>query len=82
MRDLATVGQKLLKDCEEKKNSFLRFVKEEIKNYALKSSGTGNMDEVPISFDMPAALQWCFYVYPQGILPLIVLDKKKTSFRE
>ena len=55
MRDLATVGQKLLKDCEEKKNSFLRFVKEEIKNYALKPLEIRNMNEIPVSLDMPTS---------------------------
>lgn len=52
MRGRTTVCQKLLDGWEEKKESLLKFVKEEIKKYALKPSEVGNMDEVPISFDM------------------------------
>lgn len=49
MKAWTTVSQKLLNSWEEKKESFLKFVKEEFKKYVLKPSEVGNMD-VPTSY--------------------------------
>lgn len=53
VRQKTTVGQKLPADWEEKKESFLSFVKSKVEELGLKNSQVINMDEVPLSFDCP-----------------------------
>lgn len=77
MKARTTVGQKLLDGWEEKKQSLLKFVKEEIKKYTLKPSEVGNMDEVPILFDMPASRSADF-VFVKSI-PIVTTGNEKKQ---
>lgn len=78
MRARTTVGQKLPDDWEKKKELFLKFVKEEVKKYALKPSEVGNMDEVPISFDMPASRSADFVGVKS--VPIVTTGNEKNGF--
>ena len=51
MRAVTSVGQSLPADWEEKKESFLLFIKDKKRDIDLKH--LGNMDEVSVSFDIP-----------------------------
>jgi transposase-like protein len=53
IRNRTTVGQKLPEDWELKKNSFLEFTRNLISTYKFSESEIYNMDEVPVSFDIP-----------------------------
>jgi hypothetical protein len=51
-RARTSVGQKLPEDWEAKKTEFLRFCTDKIAG--IEKKHIGNMDEVPVSFDMPS----------------------------
>lgn len=53
IRTRTSIGQSLPEDWEEKRISFLDYVKQIISNKKLKDSHIINMDEVPLSFDCP-----------------------------
>lgn len=52
IRAVSSVGQKLPEDWVEKKDAFVKYVTQIKDNYALTQ--IGNMDEVPVTFDMPS----------------------------
>lgn len=78
MRSRTTVGQKLPDDWQEKKASFLKFVKEKIEKLSLKPFQIGNMDEVPVSFDMPTSRSADFIGVKS--VPVITTGNEKNCF--
>ncbi|CAM5118805.1 unnamed protein product, partial [Eretmochelys imbricata] len=48
------IAQKLPRDLEEKIESFQRFIIKYRKEYAFELSQIGNMDETPMTFDLPS----------------------------
>ena len=53
IRNHTTVGQKLPEDWEVKKNNFIEYTRNLISKYKFAQYEIINMDEVPVSFDIP-----------------------------
>lgn len=69
------MDQKLPNDWLEKKASFLKFVEEKIEQPALNTSQIGNMDKVPVSFDMPTKHSADFIAVK--LVPVVTTGHKK-----
>lgn len=76
LRAKTSTGQKLPDNWEEKLNSFLNFV--HLKITDVEKSQLGNMDEVPVTFDMPSN----YTVHPKGsnAVRIKTTGNEKTGF--
>lgn len=78
MRAQTTVVQKLPNDWEEKKKNVFEICKKRGKKICTKAIEVGNMNEVPISFDMPTSRSADFV----GVkyVPIVTTGNKKNIF--
>ena len=54
LRQRTKISQKLPKDLEEKINSFQKFIIKQRKETTFELDQIGNMDETPMTFDLPS----------------------------
>lgn len=72
------IGQKLPKDWKEKIASFFKFMKQKVEMLLLNLSQIGNMDEVPMSFDMLTSCSADFIQVKS--VPVVMTGNEKNTF--
>jgi hypothetical protein len=76
IRTISTAGQNLPEDWEAKAENFRLFVKKHLKS--IESRHFGNMDDVPVSFDMPST--WTVNLKGAKKISLRTAGNEKSNF--